>query len=97
MPLKDRIEIAIVSLLITSLGAMLGCTLAKVKDTKSADSVAQCIQGIQDQHDDLCAEESSCYADMNGKEAYYAGVACAVEFAKECVENPEDVKWSLNQ
>jgi len=45
----------------------------------SEDEWKVCVQDQLDLYGDLCAESSSGYEDMNGDDAHYEGVRCAVE------------------
>lgn len=52
-------------------------------DKKDAE-INKCIEQLTDLYGDLCAESSSGYERMSGRDAHYEGVVCAAEYMQIC-------------
>lgn len=63
-----------------------GC-VSKQKYEKLEIDIKECINQQIDLYNDLCIEESSGYEEMNGSDAHYEGVKCAVESINYCIKD----------
>ena len=57
-----------------------------IESSRDARAIDTCIADQVDDYSDLCAESSSGYEDMNGSNAHFEGVQCAVDSARACLE-----------
>jgi len=52
----------------------------------SKQTFVDCLDQQIELYGDICSESSTGYEDMNGSDAHFEGVKCAVESVKGCVE-----------